>query len=177
MQAVRRDNDLRVGRAPSDKMRAAVRTDVSLLEQLTLEARCREGGKKYRFLVDEPASRGGLARGPAPLSYFLGAAGACLLTQYAKLAILHSLGIDTMKILVLGHIDRHLGGGFTDITYQVRLTGSESPERVKRLADEAERCCFVHNTLKRALRTSTRLYLNGALLDRSVGTDRHRLRA
>lgn len=165
MRAVRQDNDLRVRGGQPDRMRGVVRTDLRLLENLTLEARCREGGKEYRFLVDEPASRGGLAKGPAPLNYFLGGTGACLLTQYAKLATIHDLRIDDMEVLVLGHIDRRLDGGFTDITYQVRLTGAESPEKVKWLAGEAERYCFVHNTLRRALKTSARLCLNGVLLD------------
>jgi uncharacterized OsmC-like protein len=142
-----------------------VRVDVQHIEQLRLEAVCWEGTDyKFKVTIDEPPSRGGDAAGPAPLSYFVLGAATCLMTQYVKIIILNGLKLDSISMRARGHFDRQIEGAFTDIVYDVRLTGSEDSDRIRALAKDAEEHCFATNTLKRAIRLVTNVEYNGQRL-------------
>lgn len=142
-----------------------VRVDVRHVEQLHLEAVCWEGTDyKFKVTVDEPPSRGGDAAGPAPLSYFILGAATCLLTQYAKIAILNGLQLDSISMTARGHFDRQVEGAFTDITYDLCLTGREDPDRIRALAKDAEEHCFASNTLKKVVKLFTNVEYNGRRL-------------
>jgi uncharacterized OsmC-like protein len=142
-----------------------VRVDVVHSRQLRLSATCWEGeGLKFTMTADEPPSRGGDAAGPTPLSCFVMGAATCLLTQFAKLALLGELKIDSLSMTAKGHFDRKLEGTFTDITYDVKIAGTEDEARIEALSREAERQCFASNTLKRALRLVTNVEYNGKAL-------------
>lgn len=141
-------------------LRGTVRVDISHEDHLTFEART---GREFTLKADEPVERGGLNLGPAPLEYFLVGAGSCLLMQYARLAIFKNIAVNSISLVAVGHIDRNLGGGFTDLLYEVRVTSSETKDKILRLARDAENYCYAHNTLKKAVDMTTRLYINNEL--------------
>jgi len=142
-----------------------VRVDVSYERQLLHSATCWEGTElKFPVTVDEPPSRGGDGAAPAPLSYFVLGAAACLLTQLAKLAMLDELKINSMSMSARGHFNRKLGGTFSELVFDVKISGAEKSARVKRLSRDAEGQCYASNTLKKAVKLVTNIEYNGGLL-------------
>jgi uncharacterized OsmC-like protein len=135
-----------------------IRTDLRNVEHLHHEAKLRE----FTVTIDEPLKNGGTNTGPNPFGYFLIGAAACFFNQFAKVAIMRDLKIDTLEMTARGHVNLSKPGGhMTDIIYDVRLTGSESKEKLLAMLDEAEGMCFVHQTLKRAIPLTANLSLNG----------------
>jgi len=136
----------------------AERVDLRLLDHLTMEARKRH----FTFLVDEPAERGGTDRAPNPLAYFLAGAASCLMNQYATDAVYRGIKLDRFEATVRGHFDRRLGGAFSDMVYDLKISSSASREKILSLSKEAEEMCYAHNTLKKAgVRMVTNIFLNG----------------
>ena len=163
LQALRRDNDdLLPGNA---RPIGTVRVDASHTGQLHHSAVCWEGTEfRFPLIVDEPPSRGGDATGPAPLSYFVLGAATCLLTQLAKLSMLGELKIDSLSITARGHFERKMEGAFTDMIYDVKISGTEGDARVEKLCRDAERQCFASNTLRKAVDMVTNVDYNGRRL-------------
>lgn len=138
------------------------RVDLRRVSHLKFEVRKRG----FRFLVDEPAERGGTDKAPNPLAYFIAGAASCLLNQYATLAIARDVQLDDVGLTARGHFDRRIGGAFEEIVYEVRLESKAKPESIIALSEEAERMCYAHNTLKRGgVKMTTNLYLNGKQLE------------
>jgi uncharacterized OsmC-like protein len=136
----------------------AERVDLRRTDHLTTEARKRD----FTFFVDEPEERGGLDRGPNPLAYFLAGAASCLMNQYAIDAIYRRVKLAKIELTARGHFDGRLGGAFTEITHDLRLSSPASREKILSLAREAEEMCYVHNTLKKAgVKMTTNIFLNG----------------
>jgi putative redox protein len=136
----------------------AERVDLKHLDHLTMEARKRH----FTFLVDEPAERGGTDKGPNPLAYFLAGAASCLMNQYATDAIYRDIKLDKFEITARGHFDRRLGGAFSDMVYDLRITSDASKDQILSLAKEAEEMCYAHNTLKKAgVKMVSNIFLNG----------------
>ncbi len=136
----------------------AERVDLKKLDHLKMEVRKR----KFLFLVDEPAERGGTDEGPNPLAYFIAGAASCLMNQYATDAIYRGIELDNFEIAARGHFDRRMGGSFSDIIYDVRFTSSSPREAVLSLAREAEEMCYAHNTLRKAgVKMVTNVFMNG----------------
>jgi len=135
------------------------RVDLMRLDHLTMEARKRD----FTFLVDEPEERGGTDKGPNPLAYFLAGAASCLMNQYSTDAVYRGVTLDSFEVVARGHFDRRLGGAFTDIIYDLRISSASPEEKILSLAKEAEEMCYAHNTLKKAgVKMTTNIYLNGA---------------
>jgi uncharacterized OsmC-like protein len=145
------------------KMLGAIRIDLKHVSHLNFQGNAKEGGD-FTVEIDEPPSRGGYGKGPTPLNYFLIGAGSCLLMQWAKLAVIENLDIDNLEATVRGHTDRRIDGYFTDFVFDVRMDGKETEEKIKQVAKESERLCFVHNTLKRAVPCVTNIVMNGKLI-------------
>ncbi len=137
------------------------RIDVQLIEQLRFESSFGD----FSFTIDEPPERGGTNEGLSPLSYFLAGAVSCLLTQYAKLAIAKNVPLTSMKAVARGHFDRHMGGAFKDIIYEIAIVSPASADAIGDVAREAELLCYAHNTLKNSVHMQTNLTLNGERLD------------
>ncbi len=134
------------------------RIDLRRVNHLKFEAR--KGA--FKFLIDEPAERGGTNKAPNPLAYFIAGAASCLLNQYATLAIARDTQLDDIQLTARGHFDRRLGGAFEEVVYDLKLESRASPESVIALSKEAEIMCYAHNTLKKAgVRMVTNLFLNG----------------
>ena len=133
------------------------RVDLKRVSRLNFEATKRE----FHFTVDEPAERGGTDRGPNPLAYFIAGAASCLMNQYAVLAIVREIPLEEMELTARGHFDRRLGGAFKEVVYDLRVKSPASKDAILDMSREAERMCYVHNTLKRAgVRMVTNLFLN-----------------
>ncbi len=134
------------------------RVDLKHLDHLTMEARKRH----FTFLVDEPAERGGTDKAPNPLAYFLAGAVSCLMNMYVTDAIYRGVKLDNLEITIRGHFDRRIGGAFRDVTYDVKISSAASKKQIASLAKEAEKMCFVHNTLMNAgVKMVTKIFLNG----------------
>ena len=87
------------------------------------------------------------------------------------MAALRDLRIDALEFSIRGYFDRRGGRvpgvpnrGFDELRYETRIDSPEAPERIRDLVEEAERHCYVLNTLKRAAVIHARVLLNGALL-------------
>jgi uncharacterized OsmC-like protein len=137
------------------------RVDLRRVDHLTLEARKRD----FTFTVDEPSERGGLDKGPNPLAYFLAGAASCLVNQYLTDAIYRGVKLEGIELVARGHFDRRMGGAFTDMVYDVKLSSPSPRDKVSSLAKEAEEMCYAHNTLKKAgVKMTTNVFLNGKAL-------------
>jgi uncharacterized OsmC-like protein len=134
------------------------RIDIRRVRHLKFEAR----KWNFKFVIDEPADRGGTDDGPNPLAYFIAGAASCLANQYAVLAIARDIRLDDIQLTARGHFDRRIGGAFEDVVYDLKLESPASAESILALSKEAERMCYAHNTLKKAgVKMVTNLYLNG----------------
>ncbi len=136
----------------------AERVDLKRTDHLTMEARKRH----FTFLIDEPEVRGGKDRGPNPLAYFIAGAASCLMNQFDTDAIYRGIRLDGVELTARGHFDRRMGGAFSDIVYDLKLSSPATKEEILSLAREAEEMCYAHNTLKRAgVKMVTNIFLNG----------------
>lgn len=134
------------------------RVDLRRVNHLKLEAKKR----KFAFVIDEPAERGGTDEGPNPLAYFIAGAASCLANQYLTDAIFRGVKLEDMELTARGHFDRRMGGAFSEIVYDIRLKSPSPKEAIVSLSKEAEDMCYAHNTLKKAgVKMSTNLFLNG----------------
>lgn len=151
--------------------RGTIRTDLRNIEQLHHEARLRE----FTVTIDEPQANGGTNSGPNPLGYFLIGAASCFFNQIAKITIIRGLKIDTLEMTAIMHLDlAKPGGHVTDMAYDLRLTGSETKEKLVGMLQEAEDGCFVHQTLKKAMPITSNIRLNGiGLVTHTIGPEDH----
>jgi len=139
----------------------AERVDLRRIDHLKLEARKRG----FTFTVDEPQERGGSDQGPNPLAYFIAGAASCLVNQFLTDAIYRGIDLEEVEMTARGHFNRRLGGAFTEIIYDLRLSSPAPKEAILSLAKEAEEMCYAHQTLKRAgVKMVTNLSLNGTRL-------------
>ncbi len=137
-----------------------IRIDAAQVEQLRYEVTLHPHAH-HRLIVDEPRERGGTDAGPSPLQFFLTGALTCLLNQIIKLLLVRELAIEAVSGTLRGHVHHRVDGGFTDLIYDVHLTGEASDDTLTTLAADAERYCYVHNTLRNAVPMTVRLHLNG----------------
>lgn len=134
------------------------RVDLRRVDHLKMEARKR----MFAFVVDEPPERGGTDQGPNPLAYFIAGAASCLMNQFLTDAIYRGVKLDEIELTARGHFDRRMGGAFTEIIYDLKLTSPSSKDAIARLSKEAEEMCYAHNTLKKAgVKMTTNILLNG----------------
>lgn len=134
------------------------RVDLKRVDHLTMVASKRD----FTFTVDEPPERGGKDKGPNPLAYFIAGAASCLMNQYLTDSVFRGVEIRDLEMTARGHFDRRIGGSFSDIVYDLRLSSSSSAEDILSLAKEAETMCYAHNTLKKAgVKMTTNVFLNG----------------
>ena len=143
-----------------ERIKGVTRVDIGAVDGLAFTATLpREAG--VSITMDEPLERGGTGTGLGPLNHFLAGAGGCLLAQLVKVAIAESLDVHFTGMNVRGGFRRDVGGGFEHITQEVHTEGSLSKDDLERLTDRAEGFCYVHNTLSKAVKMTTVVYLNG----------------
>jgi uncharacterized OsmC-like protein len=124
----------------------AERVDLKYLGGTKFEARKRH----FSFVVDEPPERGGTDTGPNPLAFFIAGSAACMMNQFATLAIAWDIPIEEMQLTARGHFDRRIGGAFSEIIYDLKVKSPAPKQRMRELSEEAERMCYAHNTLKKS---------------------------
>jgi uncharacterized OsmC-like protein len=86
-------------------------------------------------------------------------------------AALRDLTLEKLEFHIRGYLDRRGGRvagvpnlGVTEIRYEIHIESPEPPERIRALVEEAERHCYVLNTLRRAATIQARVVLNGTPL-------------
>ncbi len=147
--------------SPAATIRGIDRVEISVEDGLHYRAR-EVDGQQTVMHIDEPPERGGQGTGNSPLGHFLTGAGACLLNQFVRIAIADGYDLTFSRARIRGEFSRDAGGAFERITSEVYADGSLLAAAAERLTERAESLCYVHNTLSRAVRMTTVLYLNGA---------------
>lgn len=147
------------GRMPGRPI-GTVRVDIARQEHKTFEAVFKTEDKSFQLMIDEPEIRGGKGAGPTPLGYFVTGAASCLMMQYANVLKEKPMPVESIKMLARAHNDRE-ARIFTDMIYQVDLTGPISETDAETLAKAASERCFVENTIAKALPITTEVSLNG----------------
>jgi uncharacterized OsmC-like protein len=137
-----------------------VRVDIARQEHKTFEATYKTEEKAFQLMIDEPEMRGGKGTGPTPLGYFVTGAASCLMMQYANILKEKPMPVDSIKMVARAHNDRD-ARVFTDMIYQIELTGSISAPEAETLAKSASERCFVENTIAKSLPMTTEVSLNG----------------
>ncbi len=147
------------GRMPGRPI-GTVRVDIARQDKKTFEATYKTEEKSFQLMIDEPEMRGGRGLGPTPLGYFVTGAASCLMMQYANVLKEKPMAVDSIKMVARAHNDRD-ARIFTDMIYQVDLTGSISESDAETLAKAASERCFVENTIAKSLPITTEVRLNG----------------
>lgn len=99
---------------------------------------------EFEIVVDEPEAHGGTDSGPQPTDLLLASVGSCLALSMAWVARRRGVELLGLEVTVTGTYD---GLEFERIAASFR---SRTPREVlERLVPEAERVCYVSNTLRR----------------------------
>ncbi len=150
-----------------ERIRGIHRIAIEVEEGLRYRA-TRPAEARFATIVDEPTERGGTGAGEGPLFHFLTGAGSCLLNQYIRVAVAEGLDLTFTSMNVRGDARRDVGGGFEHIVHELFAEGTASEETMAHLAERAEGFCYVHNTLKHAVKLTTVVHLNGKEVVRRV---------
>jgi uncharacterized OsmC-like protein len=118
--------------------------------------------------VGEPVDRGGLGVGSSPLSLVLAGATSCLMNQFIRSSVADDIPVRITGASAKGEFSRVVGGGFERITVELRGEGALSPDAARAYVEKAEQLCYIHVTLRRAVRMTTILILDGEERARSV---------
>ena len=110
----------------------------------TLHARVDAGG--FELQVDEPPEAGGTGTGPQPTDLFLASVSSCFALAVAWTAARQGVTLRDLRVAATGEYD---GAAFAAVTVTVR-SSSHSRDELDRLAKDAERVCYVTNTLRRS---------------------------
>ena len=167
VEIIRKGVESREALNDPERIRGIHRIAIEVEEGLRYRA-TRSGETRFAMIVDEPTERGGTGLGEGPLTHFLTGAGSCLLNQYIRVAVAEGLDVTFTSMNVRGDTRRDVGGGFEHIQQELSAEGSLSDEAMARLAERAEGLCYVHNTLKGALKLTTVVRLNGREVVRRV---------
>ncbi|MET0524005.1 MAG: OsmC family protein [Nocardioides sp.] len=97
----------------------------------------------FEIVVDEPESAGGTDTGPQPTDLLLVSIGSCIALSMAFVARKRDIELLGLTVSVVGSYE---GTRFADIAVSI---SSDSPREVlEALIPEAERVCYVSNTLR-----------------------------
>jgi uncharacterized OsmC-like protein len=113
--------------------------------------RCRIAARDHEMTMDEPTGLGGTDAGPNPVETVLAALGACQAITYRVWAAITGVRLDDVTVETEGDID--LAGffglregvrpGLGAIRHRVVLSGPETRERYRDLAEAVDRHCPV----------------------------------
>jgi uncharacterized OsmC-like protein len=119
------------------------------VEDRTVLARW-EGGMRavveageFDIVVDEPESVGGTNTGPQPTDLLLASVASCLTLALAHVARRRGVELTGLRVQAVGTYD---GPKFVRIS--VTITSTTAAEVVEALIPQAERICYVSNTLR-----------------------------
>jgi putative redox protein len=121
------------------------------MEQRTVDARW-EGGMRavvhagdFAIIVDEPKSAGGTDTGPQPTDLLLASIASCFTLAMAYVADKRHIALPDLRVRVVGTYE---GLKFTRI--ELLIDSTEPPSVLEKLISDAERVCYVTNTLRQA---------------------------
>lgn len=144
-----------VARLEGEPERARVRYRAAT--DLSEGMRCDVRTAKHEIVIDEPASIAGTDAGPSPVETVLAGLAACQAITYRVWAARLGVTLERVAIEVEGAIDlRGFFGldddarsGFESLRLRVSLSGPESRERYRELAEAVDRHCPVLDMFSR----------------------------
>jgi putative redox protein len=111
-----------------------------------------EGGMKsavqagdFEIIVDEPESAGGTDSGPQPTDLFLASIASCFTLSMAHAASKRGIELPGLRVRVVGTYE---GLKFTRV--DLRILSDGPPAVLEELLPDAQRVCYVTNTLRQA---------------------------
>ncbi|PJG47142.1 hypothetical protein CAF53_01975 [Sphingobium sp. LB126] len=104
---------------------------------------CEVQAGRFTLLVDEPESVGGTDLGPQPTELFLSSIASCFTLALAFSARNRSITVDAIKVTATGVYD---GPRFRAVRIDARVACD--PAALDGLIRQAERVCYITNTLK-----------------------------
>jgi uncharacterized OsmC-like protein len=146
-------------------LRGLDQVEITVLEGL--EYRARNPHEAGMMQVGEPVDRGGTGEGSSPLSHFLTGAASCLLNQFIRSSVADDLPVRFTGAGARVEFSRAVGSGFERITVQIQGLGTLSTSEAQALVARAEQLCYIHVTLRRVVRMTTILVLDGVERARS----------
>ena len=97
----------------------------------------------FEIVVDEPETSGGTNTGPQPTDLLLVSIASCIALSMAFVARRRDIELLGLNVSVVGSYD-----GLKFARISVSITSGSSREVLERLLPEAERVCYVSNTLR-----------------------------
>jgi putative redox protein len=98
----------------------------------------------FELVVDEPELHGGTGTGPQPTDLLLASVSSCIALSVAFMARKRGVELPDLRVTVVG---TYQGLEFERIT--ASITSDAPREVLEGLVSEAERVCYVSNTLRR----------------------------
>jgi putative redox protein len=99
---------------------------------------------RFQLIVDEPESSGGTDRGPQPTDVLLASVASCFALAMAHVARKSGIELPDLRVVVTGTYD---GPRFSAVA--ISLMSTANRPAVEQLIPEAQRVCYVTNTLDR----------------------------
>lgn len=124
----------------------------------------------HEFRIDEPGALGGTDVAANPVEVALASLGACQAITYRFWAAHLGLELDAVNVAVEGDLDLHgffgvddaVRAGFGDVRVRVELSGPESPERYRELADAVDAHCPVLDVFRNPVPVSRAVVVAGS---------------
>jgi uncharacterized OsmC-like protein len=98
----------------------------------------------FEVVADEPRSAGGADTGPQPTDLFLASIASCFVLAVAWAARKRGVELPDLQVRVVGTYD---GPRFSHI--DIGVVSGAAPAVLEELLPQAERVCYVTNTLRR----------------------------
>lgn len=108
--------------------------------------RCEVQAGRFRLIVDEPESAGGSDMGPQPTELFLSSVASCFTLALAYSAKRRGTIVDAINVTATGVYD---GPRFRSVRVHAHVACD--PAELPGLVQQAERVCYVTNTLRSEL--------------------------
>lgn len=107
--------------------------------------------RNHRITVDEPRALGGTDEGPNPVELMLASLTTCQAITYRVWAMKLGIALDSVNVVADGQIDlrgffgvdENVRPGYSAIQLRVQISGPETEERYRELADTVDRHCPV----------------------------------
>lgn len=99
----------------------------------------------YEIVVDEPESAGGTDTGPQPTDLFLASIASCFALSMAYAAKKRGIELPGLRVRVVGTYE-----GLKFTRFALRIVSAGPSAVLQELIPEAQRVCYVTNTLRQA---------------------------
>ena len=107
---------------------------------------------RFQLIVDEPESSGGTDRGPQPTDLLLASVVSCFAIAMAYVADKSSADLPDLQVTATGTYD---GPRFSAIA--ISLVSTAERAMLEQLIPQAQRVCYVTNTLRQAPEITVRV--------------------